>query len=226
MDGNGSNGRNVPLVAVLGSWRQPVKRLEGFEPHHFIPPRADDYHNAWIGKIAQPELTAEIESLRAKSRETRGWKRAQLPATVDAGFATLESPEWRFRISVRLDPDKKGVAVFGRRLETCDAAPISPEQLDALFDPVFNRVEIVPTASADIPALIDRFEARGWPVEYPLDDAYAEFTIPHGVVHIESQRIQIDFDADELPGQLLRNASHLLTPPDTTDSETPLLHFA
>lgn len=224
-DSSNAEAERTP-VAVAGEWRQPIKRLEGFEDHHFVPPRADGYHNAWVGKIAMAELTDEIESLRAKSREVRGWKRKELRASIDTGEATLESPEWSFRLSVRLDPGKKGQVVFERRLEIPADAMFSADALDALFDPVFNRVEILPPAAADIPALIDRFEARGWPVDYPHDDAHAEFTIPNGVVRVETGRICIDFAADAYPGELLREASTLLAASDDEATATPLLRFS
>ena len=79
--------QHLALITLRGSERSGVKRLSGFEKHHTVPLRVDDYHNAWIAQIATEELESSINDLSKNLRQHLNYKREDITAGIDGNTA-------------------------------------------------------------------------------------------------------------------------------------------
>ena len=205
---SGTNG-----FRVVGEKQESIKRLIGFEKHHFVPPRADDYHNAWVAKIAEEDIHEEIASVHERAKRIQGWRRKDISSTTDHGEGVLETPAWTYRLRIELHPEKHGYVQWRRILET--SGPMTEQngsEWDLIFSSDFSILEIYPREQANVPSLIDRFEERGMAVDYPPDGAICRVALrdPPGNIHVESQLIRVVVDVPTAPGTLVLSVSRLI----------------
>jgi hypothetical protein len=212
---------NAPVTngfRLVGETRESIKRLNGFEKHHFVPPRADDYHNAWVGKIAENDIRDEIAAVHDRAKRIQGWKRKDIASSLDNAEGLLETPAWSYRLHIALHPEEKGYVRWNRTLETsANVTERIGSEWDLIFPAEFTRLEIHPRTRADVPALIDRFEERGVHVEYPPDGTSCRLPLHElsGHVDVEPQLIRVAVDMPSAPGTLALSVSRLIgTTPD------------
>ena len=205
---SGTNG-----FRLVGETQESIKRLIGFEKHHFVPPRADDYHNAWVAKIAEDDIQQEIASVHERAKRIQGWRRKDISSTTNHGEGVLETPGWTYRLRIELHPEKRGYVQWRRILET--SRPMTEQngsEWDLIFSSDFSVLEIHPREQANVPSLIDRFEERGMAVEYPPDGETCRVALrnPPGHIHVESQLIRVAVDVPTAPGTLVLSVSRLI----------------
>ena len=198
---------------VIGEVLEPIKRLKGFEKHHFTPPRADDYHNAWVGKIAGEDIQQEIALIHDRAKRVQGWRRKEIATCTDSTGAVLETPAWTYRLCIALDPEKRGHVRWRRSIET--PGPISDRtgsEWDLIFPAEFHMLELHPPEPADVRALIDRFEDRGMTVDYPPDGSHCRVALsdPSGHVDVEAHLVRVALDTPNTPGALVLSVGRLV----------------
>jgi len=203
----------VREIVLMGHATVAVKKLPGFEAHHSVPVRNDAYHNAWIGKIAAPDMEAELDQLAKSIRLHLGAKRKDIQGGVDGTGGVLDAPGFTYRLTVKLDSENLKQTVWVRELtpgEEPGALLRSPE-LNTLFPDSFNVLSLRFARPLDVAAVIDTWEERGLDVDYPLDASRCELATGHDDVQIRVTQddARIHFPGNQSPLVLVSSYDEL-----------------
>ena len=176
-----------------------VKALEGFrKSHHTVPDAANAVTNAFLGKIAHAELTAEAEKLFQDVKTQLGYKRKDVALSVSPGHAVLVARDFTVEILYALEeakPERYAVTTMLSGLKNGELA--HTEEFDGIFSGKFTEISFALKEGAKVEEVIDVIEALdgkdGLTVSYPSD--YRECVI--GVEGVDA-KVRCTADALEM----------------------------
>lgn len=162
-------------VSFIGRRDGLVKNLQGFKKgHHTLPDAANSATTAFLGKICEPELTAEAEKLFQATREGLDFKRKDLSLHVASPAAVLTTKDFVVEILYALDaaaPAQFSVVTTLHSLKNAEL--VRTEEFERIFSAMFTELSFALKKGVKIEAVIDVIEALegegGLEVSYPSD---------------------------------------------------------
>ncbi len=98
-----------------------IRSLTGFKRgFHRVPTDHNDAAVAWIGRLVEDQLQAELDDLFEAARETLGFKRRQGDVNLAGGEGGVDTPMFRYSVLADQDPDDHTDWRIRRRLELRD----------------------------------------------------------------------------------------------------------
>lgn len=167
--------RVVAGIAFIGRSGGLVKALPGFRKgHHSLPEAANAVTNGFLGKIGQPQLAEEAETLFQAVRAGLEYKRRDVSLSVASPTAVLTTREFTVEIVYALeeaDPSRYAVTTTLRDLRDADLA--WREAFSRIFAGRFTEISFALVKGARVEAVVDAIEALdgegGLRVDYPSD---------------------------------------------------------
>ena len=205
--------KHLAMVTLRGADRSNVKRLSGFEKHHTVPMRADDYHNTWIAQIATEELESSINDLSKNLRDHLNYKRKDLSAGIDGNTAFLNTPTFGYRLTIALDPKSTAHVEWAREITSITQDNIILDSdVSHIMGEHYQQTCFQALRPISIEELIDTFEANDAEVDYPHDCAYCTVPLPQidGQVIVHPTGFAIEYGYPQAPHILLRDLHDIL----------------
>jgi len=205
--------KHLPLITLRGVERIGVKRLIGFEKHHTVPMRVDDYHNAWIAQIASEELEGSINELSKKLREHLNYKRKDISAGLDGNTAFLNTPTFGYRLTIALDPKSAAHVEWSREITDITKTDIILDgDVSLLIGEHYQETCFQAMRPISIEELIDTFEENDAEVDYPHDCAHCSVPLPQidGQVVVYPTGFTIEYGYPQAPHVLLNDLHDIL----------------
>lgn len=207
---------HLARVTLHGIETSLVKRLDGFQKHHTIPQRADDYHNAWIAQIAHPELEANLNQITKLLRQELNYKRKDITAGLDGNAGHITTPTFTYQLTIHLDPQNPAQINWQRQITEITT-------LDIITDPNFSKqlgdsylqTQFHTPTPVSIETLIDTLEDNNIDLEYPHDAATCTLQIPQiqGHILLHPNGFTIHYPAPQPPHTLLHDLQTILPLP-------------
>jgi hypothetical protein len=152
-----------------------VKALGGFKKgHHTVPDAANAVTNAFLGKIAERELSGQAEKLFQDARTRLGYKRKDVALSVAGPTAILTAKDFVVEISYALDPTMPArytVTIVLHDVQSVEVA--QREEFAAIFAGKFSEISFALRRGASVESVIDVVEALegegGLSINYPSD---------------------------------------------------------
>ena len=204
---------HLALITLRGVDRSGVKRLSGFEKHHTVPTRVDDYHNGWIAQIATDELKSSINDLSKQLRQHLNYKRKDIAAGINGNTAFLNTPTFGYRLTIALDPKSTAHVEWTREISSISQAEtILDGEVSLLIGEHYQQTCFEATRPISIEDLIDTFEENDAEVDYPHDCAYCTVPLPQidGQVTVHPTGFTIEYGYPQAPHVLLRDLHDIL----------------
>jgi hypothetical protein len=167
-----------PLAGVRFFSEQvvPVKALGGFRKGvHSVPSDASASSREWVARLAEPDLTKELEEIVGRLRQHLQYKRRDLRADGPTnGAASVLTPDFSYHITANQHETKPDRAVFRRTLaEITNAGVLNRPELADAFPQGFTSLYQPFDVPADVQRLIDALEDHEPPavvkLDYPTD---------------------------------------------------------
>jgi hypothetical protein len=204
---------HLALITLHGVDRSGVKRLSGFEKHHTVPLRVDDYHNTWIAQIASEELESSINDLAKQLRQHLNYKRKDITAGVDGNTAFLNTPTFGFRLTIALDPKSTAHVEWVREVTSISQDDIILDgDVSLLIGEHYQQTCFQALRPISIEELIDTFEENDAEVDYPHDCAWCSVPLPSidGQVIVNPTGFTIEYGYPQAPHVLLGDLHDIL----------------
>jgi hypothetical protein len=207
-----SNRDLVRSLTFIGDRVCPVKNLLGFKKGHGIPDRVNMSSHTFIAKLAEEELTADLNHMFKQLRTAFAFKRTQMQV-VDAkdGTGTIATPSFSYSISVDQDQVIPANAVWRRTLESIkDSDCLFTDAFSVVFDGMFNTLQYRTDCPVDMERLIDGLEDlddKRIEIEYDHDVTECNLTI-EGIaanIQVTSRTLQVIHSLPKSPSYILRS---------------------
>ncbi len=158
-------------LALVGEQRGRVRDLVDFRKTHRIPEDSSERAQAFIRRIATSDLEADLDLRFAELRQHLGFKRVDMDvAEPTDGAASIQTPQFCYRVSIRLCDEDVNSTVCERRVDGFpDPKPLLSDQFAAAFGSTFDSVAIAPAEPVDVEAFID------WVEEQPDSQLEADY---------------------------------------------------
>ena len=165
----------VAGISFIGRSGGLVKALGGFKKgHHTVPDAANAVTNAFLGKIAERELSGQAEKLFQDARTRLGYKRKDVALSVAGPTAILTAKDFVVEISYALDPTMPArytVTIVLHDVQSVEVA--QREEFAAIFAGKFSEISFALRRGASVESVIDVVEALegegGLSINYPSD---------------------------------------------------------
>ena len=207
------NAEHLALITLRGVDRSGVKRLSGFEKHHTVPHRVDDYHNTWIAQIASEELEASINELGKNLRQHLNYKRKDITAGLDGNTDFLNTPTFGYRLTIALDPKSAAHVEWSREITGITQTDIILDgEVSLILGEHYLETCFQAMRPISIEELIDTFEENDAEVDYPHDCAFCTVPLPQidGQVIVHPTGFTIEYGYPQAPHTLLRDVHDIL----------------
>lgn len=147
-------------ISLIGMERKRIKSLTGFRRGHRVPDEKSGYTDAFIGRIAEANLQADLETCFADLRKHFSLKRRDISKDGPAaGQGTLITPAFEYTISTGIDAADPSHCHFVRRVANLkDVDAITSDAFDLCFRSRLDAVEISAVQPIDVEAVIDAIE--------------------------------------------------------------------
>lgn len=150
----------LPELSLIGTERKRIKSLVGFRQGHRLPEEKSTYTDAFIGRIAEPELQDDLETRFGVLRSEFQFKRREV--TKDgpaAGQGALVTPFFEYVVTIAVDAEDVSQYMFERRVtNVSDLGALADGAFDRVFATLLNTVEIPAVVPIDVEAVIDAIE--------------------------------------------------------------------
>lgn len=180
----------VAGITFVGRGGGAVKALRGFKKsHHTVPDAANAITNAFLGKICEPELSAEAEQLFQAVRTGLAYKRKDVSLTVTSPQAALVTKDFSVDLLYTLeeaDPAHYTTTTTLHGLRNIELTRTT--EFATIFAGKFSEISFALKKGVRVEAVIDAIEnlessssggasetAAGLVVNYPSD--YRDCTI-------------------------------------------------
>lgn len=204
---------HLPRITLYGLQRSMVKRLSGFEKGHTTPQRVDDYHNAWIAKIADAELQQDLNAMTSLLRKELKYKRKDLVAGLEGNTACIDTPAFTYHLSVQLDPESPAHVHWARAITKITKTDIilNPSFSNLLGD-YYQQTQFHTPSPVSIETLIDTLEENDVELEYPHDAATCTLPVPEiqGHILLHPNGFTIQYPNPQAPHTLLQDLNRIL----------------
>ena len=207
------NPEYLACITLSGAKRDGVKRLSGFEKHHSMPARVDDYHNRWIGTIAEKELDTQLNDTARYLRKTLNYKRKDITAGLDGNAAYIKTPTFAYRFSVSLDPESPKYVYWRREIADITTLDILTDAAVSMgLGEHFQETHYHAGVIVSIENLIDTFEDQDIAVDYPHDCSRCSLPLPQidGQVLVHPGGFTIEYGYPQAPHTLLNDLNSIL----------------
>lgn len=208
------SSEHLALISLCGTDRSIVKRLSGFEKHHSVPQRVDDYHNAWIAKIAERELETDINETARHLRKVLDYKRKDIVAGLDGNTGFVNTPTFAYRLTIALDPDSPSHVCWTREISEITTPDIIVDGDVSLgFGDKYQATRYNANTVVSIENLIDTFEDQDIEIDYPHDCSSCTLAIPQidGQVVVHAAGFAIEYGFPQPPHTLMHDL-HIILP--------------
>jgi len=209
-----SNSSNsfVESLVLIGKRSSSVKSLSGFKKGHSIPDRTNTSSQSFISKLAEEELSADLNSVFKLLKSEFQFKRTQMLVTDSKdGTGSISTPWFSYSISIEHDPIDPTMVVWRRAVEKIsDSEAIFSEAFSDVFSNVFDTLELRTFSKIDIKSLVDSLE--------DLDDDRLELDYDHGLtechvtiegvpgeIHIDARSLRMVHSIPRLPSYMLKS---------------------
>jgi hypothetical protein len=226
-------------AAICGEETLSISGLSGFNKKrgHFVPDEANANADAFVRRIAEKEVSEELEEVRIGAKRAFGYKRRDVNAGSDSGAGSVLTPDFCYSVEIAQDESDPSDAILTRTIsEIRDPSILQSDEFQELFGNWFDQVELSLEGEVDVEDIIDRVEAddaSGLECEYPEDCSRCTIEPEEGDWHIvvQPRSLTVCFDRRSRPRDLLlryRGAVktlltspvlHALLPGGTTGSE-------
>ncbi len=148
-------------VALVGQRIERVRDLAGFRSSHRVPLEANEYGEAFVGRIAADQIDADLDVVYTRLRTEFRLRRAELSVSPPAeGCGSVSTPFFDYSVVVTLNPDDPSRVTWRRQVaEIREPDQVLSEPFAAVFGSTFQAVELTPAGPVDLGAFIDRLEA-------------------------------------------------------------------
>lgn len=176
----------VAGITFVGRGGGAVKALRGFKKsHHTVPDAANAITNAFLGKICEPELSAEAEQLFQAVRTGLAYKRKDVSLTVTSPQAALVTKDFSVDLLYTLeeaDPAHYTTTTTLHGLRNIELTRTT--EFATIFAGKFSEISFALKKGVRVEAVIDAIEnlepsssdtVSGLVVNYPSD--YRDCTI-------------------------------------------------
>jgi hypothetical protein len=204
---------HLALISLCGTDRSIVKRLSGFEKHHSIPLRVDDYHNQWIAKIAEKELESDINDTARHLRKTLNYKRKDIVAGLDGNTGYVNTPTFAYRLTIALDPESPAHVCWKREISEITTTEIIMDgELSLGFGDQYQETRYQANRVVSIENLIDTFEEKDIEIDYPHDFSSCTLPLPaiDGQVVVHPSGFTIEYGFPQAPHSLMHDLHNIL----------------
>ena len=177
-------------TVLAGTSRSKVKALSAYDnSQHSVPKIHDDRSSFFISKLAEADITNDVESTFQKLRKAFKFKRKEIKVlTPEPGWGLIETRYFDYAIYATLDPEDLSSVLWDRSVRQIRSFDqIGSEAFAAIFDLVFNRIEKSFQTPIEIDDWIDNIE--------DLDDERIQLDYDSGLSHC---RLRMDGIAPEI----------------------------
>jgi hypothetical protein len=209
---NGPSNSFIESLALIGKRSSSVKSLSGFKKGHSIPDRANTSSQIFIAKLAEEELSADLNDVFKRMRSEFQFKRTQMIVSDSKdGTGSIATPWFSYSISIDHDSADPTSAVWRRAVEKItNSDAVFSEAFSEVFPNVFDTLELRTFSKVDIESLVDSLEE--------LDDDRLELEYDHGLtechvtiegvpgeIHIDARTLRMVHSIPRLPSYMLRS---------------------
>jgi len=201
-------------LALVGEQRGRVRDLVDFRKTHRIPDDHSERAQAFIRRIAASDLEADLDLRFAELRQHLGFKRIEMDVAepID-GAASIQTPHFCYRVSIRLCDEDVSSTVCERRVDGfADPKPLLSQQFAAAVGSTFNSVAIAPAEPVDVESFID------WVEEQPDSQLEADYDRT-------ATWCRVTFADQHAATMLIESDAIALTSTDSTSPATLLRSF-
>lgn len=164
MDGlSNPNSRNqsVSEISFVNRTTGRVVDLAGFKKKtHQIPVEVSEYTRAFVARIAEENLTDDLDQQFSDLRRHFKFRRSQMEVQDPGdGVAAIVTPQFEYRASIQIDEEDPSQYVRKQevsRLATPEVL-LSPE-FTLAFGETFNSIEVTPPVLINLEDFIDSVE--------------------------------------------------------------------
>lgn len=161
----------------------PVRSLSGFHGGHKVPERYNDSTEAFVTKIAQDDLSADLDSIFKAIKKRFVYKRTEINVQKPEGESggSIWTPDFNYSVSVSLLREDTSKAIITRQLSDIrDPTILEEEGFHEIFDDMFDKVRLTFKKRIDVDKFIDSIEDLESPdidPDYLPEPEYCDLTI-------------------------------------------------
>ncbi|MFY9251944.1 MAG: hypothetical protein WAO83_00710 [Fuerstiella sp.] len=200
----------VTNIVLLCERQLQVRDLAGFKKSHQVPSDDSEHTQAFVRRIAEGDIGADLDVRFAEFRRHFKFKRVDLRVQDPSdGFGAIVTPLFDYRVVAAMSSDDPGTAVIRSQVTNfCGQDVLLSPAFTSVFGMLFNSIEVSPPNSIHIETLIDTIEDQdegNVVVQYDRSGTWCSLTIPQmtGELLVESDRILLRLGQAAAPKKLL-----------------------
>jgi Caspase domain len=148
-------------IVILSQEFDDVKRLPAFQKRfHSVPDYVGSKPDSFIKSIGKKIIEDEIAELSVELKEKLKYKRAEIKASAEDGYGSIETPDFDYNMSIGQSEEDPGEYVLIRKLENFSNSDVilSPV-FNGIFSSHFDKLEFQFPSRINIEKLIDKIES-------------------------------------------------------------------
>lgn len=207
----GNQGQMRQIVFLIQKTTD-VKRLSGFKKTFGIPDKVTSSAEAFIAKIAQPEIKEDLDRLYASLKKAFKFARVDMDVSEPGdGTGTIVTPYFNYSIGMSLNPANPSEVMWMRSVDSIkEPAQIGSDAFEEVFGDMFNTLEFSLPSAVNLEAFIDSVEAlKNAEVEitYDREVTYCDLQISGmvGAIRLTSRAFSIVHDRPQSPRLLIQS---------------------
>ena len=203
------------LIRSVAFWAHEssnVKGLSGFKKGYAIPDRVNISSQTFVAKLAQEQVSQDIDSIFKQLKSAFKFKRTEIRVTDQGdGTGTIITPYFNYSIGVGQDAENPAKVVWHRTIDSIkDSEQVFSDAFASLFEGVFTTVEFTTQQPVNLDALIDSLEAledERIAIEYDHNATRCLLRIEGiaGEIQVTRSTLRIVHPMPEAPRNLLRS---------------------
>ena len=200
----------VTNILLLCDRQIPVRGLAGFRKSHQVPSEESDHTQAFVRRIAEGDIGADLDVRFTEFRRHFKFKRIELKVQDPCdGFGAIITPLFDYRVTAAMSTEDPSSAVIRSQVTNfCGPDTLLSPAFAAVFGTLFNSIEVCPPNDIHIESLIDTIEDRDdglVTIHYDRSVSWCRLTVPseQGELLVESDRILLSLGQAAVPQKLL-----------------------
>lgn len=191
--------RKAVLFELFAKTEDQLNRLTGFQKHHRIPDKLDDYSLQWIQGLSNTEIEEKIRDTGAKIRKTLSLKRKDFVVEIEPGNGTIQVPEFQYKIELQTSEHNPAEINWLESILFRSPDLLERNEFSELFDGLFHSFKVHFEKPVEVTQVIDWFEEESFPgmdIEYDLVEQDSCIIIPEKRDYqflITTDAVTIDF---------------------------------
>lgn len=209
---NAPSNSFVESLALIGLQYANIKSLSGFKKGHSIPDRVNTSSQSFIAKLAEEELSSDLNEVFKQLKTEFKFKRTQM-SVVDSkdGTGSIITPWFSYFISIEHDQADPTQCIWRRAVEKIsNADALFSEAFSEVFANVFDTLELRTLSKVDIESLVDSLEELEddrLQLQYDHSLTECQVTIEGvpGEIHVDSGSLRMVHTIPRQPIFMLRS---------------------